>query len=88
MAADRTRELSAVRFEDRIHATSDSQSDPGHRRSNEYSPDASVVGHLREGRRDRRARNGPRVGIVLGWGAGGVRGTFPVPIPAASGLVL
>jgi C4-dicarboxylate-specific signal transduction histidine kinase len=26
-------------------------------------------------------------GIVLGWVASGVRATFPVPIPAASGLV-
>jgi hypothetical protein len=25
-------------------------------------------------------------GIVLGWVASGVRATFPVPIPAASGL--
>jgi C4-dicarboxylate-specific signal transduction histidine kinase len=26
-------------------------------------------------------------GIVLGWVASGVRATFPVPIPATSGLV-
>ena len=26
-------------------------------------------------------------GVVLGWLAGGARATFPVPIPAASGLV-
>jgi hypothetical protein len=83
----KAREFSAVRFGDRIHATSDSQSDPDTVEAMSNRPTRALsVASVKEGATVVLAPVRDS-GIVLGWVASGVRATFPVPIPAASGLV-